>query len=345
MEKSANSVWQRMKDKEIPFEEVHDAFFARFIVDCPLQMEKIECWKVYAILTGIYRPNTARLRDWISLPKANGYESLHAVLMSKTGNWVEVQIRTARMQEIAEKGFAAYWKYKSDDQTESGFDEWLKKVKDLIANEQTSALEFVNSFKLDLFSDEIFVFTPKGDMISLPKGSTVLDLAYSIHSEIGNHSIAANVNNRLVQLDQELHTGDQVEIITSEAQHPQESWFDFLATAYAKSRLKIGIKDYRKIFREEGEKRLNQIMEKLGIELSKTNRAKIIEVEKLAGAVDLFYFVAHDKINEQTIKAIFKESSNSNNLMRYLTFGLLRNNPKVKEEKTTSTLQENSIIQ
>ena len=334
-ERSVNSVWKRMMDKELSFEELYGSFVVRFITDCPIDQERIECWKIYAALTNFYRPNTAKLKDWISFPKTNGYESLHAVVMGQTGNWVEVQIRSQRMEEIAEKGFAAYWKYKTDDKTESGFDIWLKKAQDLIGSDSTNAIEFVDNFKLDLFSDEIFVFTPKGKMISLPKGSTALDFAYNIHSEIGDHSIAANVNNQLSQLEHVLRTGDQVEIITSEAQHPQEKWFSFLITATAKSRLKNGIKEYRRTFREQGEAKFNEIMGRLGLEASKANRNKLMLSEKLSSSVDFYYQVATGKIDERLLREVLKPQSGGNNFVRYITFGLLGGNNKTKVEEAS----------
>ena len=334
-ERSANSVWKRMMDKELSFEELYGSFVVRFITDCPVDQERIECWKIYAVLTNFYRPNTAKLKDWISFPKTNGYESLHAVVMGQTGNWVEVQIRSQRMEEIAEKGFAAYWKLKTDDKIESGFDVWLKKAQDLIGSDNTNAIEFVDNFKLDLFSDEIFVFTPKGKMISLPKGSTALDFAYNIHSEIGDHSIAANINNQLSQLEQVLHTGDQVEIITSEAQHPQEKWFGFLITATAKSRLKNGIKEYRRTFREKGEAKFNEMMDKLGLEASKANRNKMMLSEKLSSSVDFFYQVATGKIDERLLRDVLKPQSGGNNFVRYITFGLLGGNNRTKVEEAS----------
>ena len=332
-ERSVNSIWKRMMEKELSFEELYGSFVIRFIADCPMELERIECWKIYAVLTNFYRPNTAKLKDWISFPKTNGYESLHAVVMGQTGNWVEVQIRSERMEEIAEKGFAAYYKYKTDNLTESGFDEWLKKAQNLIGSESNNAIEFVDNFKLDLFSDEIFVFTPKGKMISLPKRSTVLDFAYNIHSEIGDHSIAANVNNHLTQLDQVLRTGDQVEVITSEAQHPQEKWFEFLVTATAKSRLKSGIKEYRRTFREEGEKKFEEIMRKLDLEASKANRNTVMAAEKLSSSVDFYYRVATGKIDERVIREVLKPQSNSGGFVRYITFGLLGGSSKTKVEK------------
>lgn len=336
-ERSVNSVWKRMMDKELAFEDLYGSFIVRFVTDSPKEQERIDCWKIYALLTNCYRPYTKKLKDWISFPKANGYESLHAVVMGQTGNWVEVQIRSERMDEIAEKGFAAYYKYKTDNQTESGFDEWLKKAQNLISNDSNNAIEFVDSFKLDLFSDEISVFTPRGQMIPLPKGATVLDFAYSIHSEIGDHSIAANVNSHLSQLDQVLRTGDRVEVITSEAQHPQEKWFEFLVTATAKSRLKNGIKEYRRTFREAGEKKYEEIMNKIGLEASKANRNQVMAVEKLTSAVDFYYQVATGKIDERIIRDVLKPQSGSANFVRYLTFGLLGNKEKDETPSITSS--------
>ena len=339
-ERSVNSVWKRMMDKELAFEDLYGSFIVRIITDCPKEQERMECWRIYAVLTNCYRPYTQKLKDWISFPKANGYESLHAVVMGQTGNWVEVQIRSQRMEEIAEKGFGAYWKYKTDDdRTESGFDEWLKKAQDLIGSESDSAIEFVDNFKLDLFSDEIYVFTPQGKMITLPKGSTALDFAYYIHSEIGDHSIAANVNSKLSQLDRQLTKGDQVEIITSESQHPQEKWFEFLATATAKSRLKNGIKEYRRTFREEGEQKFEAIMKKLGLEPSKASRNQVMTAEGLTSSIDFYYMVATGKIDERVIRSVLKPQSNGS-FVRFISFGLLGNNKEKDETPSLTTSGE-----
>ena len=335
IERSTYSIWKRMQKKQLTFEELYGNFNVRLITDCPLDMEKIECWKIYAILTDVYTPNAARLKDWISTPKMNGYESIHALFMSYEGNWVEVQIRSKRMNEIAEKGFAAYWQYRTDtdNQTESGFDEWLKRINELLGSESDSTIDFVDTFTNDLFSDEIKVFTPQGKAITLPKHSTVLDFAYSIHSEVGNHSIAAHVNNQLVQLDHKLKTGDQVEVITSEAQHPQEKWFEFLNTAFAKSKLKAGIKEYRRGFREKGEEIFEAIMKKLGLEPSKANRNKVMESQRLISAVDFFYYLSQGKITEHTISKVLKPQSGSSSggFLRAITFGLLGNGDKQEE--------------
>ena len=297
-------------------------------------MEKIECWKIYAVITDVYMPNVSKLKDWISTPKINGYESIHAVFMSHDGKWVEVQIRSKRMNEIAEKGFTAYWSYRTDNQTESGFDEWLKRVNELISSESDSTLDFVDTFTNDLFSDEIKVFTPQGKAITLPKHSTVLDFAYNIHSEVGNHSIAAHVNNQLVQVDHRLKTGDQVEVITSEVQHPQEKWFEFLNTAFAKSKLKAGIKEYRRSFREQGEEMFNAIMKKLDLEASKANIHKVMDEEHISSVVDFYYYIVQGKINEQIIQHILKPQSNSGGILKRLTFGLLGSDSR--QEKATA---------
>ena len=210
-----------MKTKNVPFEEVYDLFAIRIIIDTHPDAEKAECWKVYSAITDYYRPNPDRLRDWISTPKANGYESLHTTVMGPNGNWVEVQIRTTRMDDIAEKGYAAHWKYKEATAGQNALDEWLKKIRELLESPESNALDFLDEFKLNLFADEIFVFTPKGDLKTLPLEASALDFAFNIHTKIGNTAIGAKVNHKLVSLNHKLKSGDQVEIITSDKQKPQ----------------------------------------------------------------------------------------------------------------------------
>ena len=329
IERSTHSIWKRMQRKQLTFDDLYGNFHVRFVVHCPMDMEKIECWKAYAVITEVYTPNVSKLKDWISTPKINGYESIHCVFMGSDGKWVESQIRSDRMNEIDEKGFTAYWLYRTENQSESGLEEWLKRVNEIVNAESDSTLDFVDTFTNDLFSEEIKVFTPQGKAITLPKHSTALDFAYNIHSEIGNHSIAAQVNNKLVHLEYELKTGDQVEIITSESQHPQEKWFEFLNTAFAKAKLKAGIKEYRRDFREKGEERFNEIMKKLDLEPSKTNRAKVMEEEKISSAVDFYYYLAEGRITEQTIQRVLKpQSSNGGGIWKRLTFGLLGSSAK-----------------
>ncbi|MFM9056520.1 MAG: RelA/SpoT family protein, partial [Bacteroidota bacterium] len=228
--KSINSIWIKMKKQQVTFEEVYDLFAIRIIIDTPYEREKADCWKVYSIVTDHFTPNPDRLRDWISTPKANGYESLHTTVMSREGKWVEVQIRTRRMDEIAEKGYAAHWKYKESNQ-ESALDEWIGRIRELLENPESNALDFMDDFKLNLFSDEIFVFTPTGDIRTLPASSTVLDFAYEIHSDIGSRCIGAKINHRLVALSHVLRSGDQVEILTSAKQEPKDDWLGHAVTA------------------------------------------------------------------------------------------------------------------
>ena len=330
LERSQSSLWERMhKSGGLSLDEIYDAFVLRIIIDCPLEMEKIQCWQTFGVLTMFYRPNNSRLRDWLSFPKTNGYESIHAVFMSQQGNWIETQIRTRRMDIIAERGVMAYLKYINDNKAaENTLKSWIDNVKDLINSGDSSAIEFINSFKLDLFNDEIFVFTPKGEMKSMPKGSTVLDFAYMIHSEIGNHCIGANVNKKLKKLDYVLNMGDQVEVITSEHQAPQERYFDSLVTSLAKSRLKAGLKDYRRSFKEVGKKKLEEMFNKLNVDFSKQNRNVAAEKAKLSGRIDLYYYVAIGKITFHDIESFFKPSNNANNsnlFLKILTFGLAGN--------------------
>ena len=342
IERRQSSLWERMRKFGLSLDEIYDAYVLRIIIDCPVEMEKIQCWQTFGVMTMFYRPNNSRLRDWLSFPKTNGYESIHAVFMSKQGNWIETQIRTQRMNIIAERGVMAYLKYKNDvNAAENSLKSWLDNVISLTNSSDSSAVEFINSFKLDLFSDEIFVFTPKGEMKSMPKGATVLDFAYMIHSEIGNHCIGANVNKKLTTIDYVLNMGDQVEIITSEYQHPQEKSFDFLVTSLAKSRLKAGIKEYRKSFKESGKDKLHEYFDKLNVEFTKPNRNFVVEELGLAGRIDLYYNIAIGKITSQDIEPIFKNDNarnNSNSLLKILTFGLVGSNNKT--EKTSVTPKE-----
>ena len=320
LERCQSGIWERMHKYELSLNEIYDVFVVRIIIDCPLELEKIQCWQAFGVLTMFYRPNNARLRDWLSFPKTNGYESIHAVFMSQQGNWIETQIRTRKMDIIARRGVMAYLKYKNDH---NSLMLWLDNVKNLTNSGDSSAIEFLNSFKLDLFNDEIFVFTPKGEMKNMPKGSTVLDFAYMIHSEIGNHCIGANVNKKLVQMDYVLNMGDQVEIITSDFQMPQEKSFDYLVTSIAKSRLKAGIKDYRRTFKEKGKSRLEEFFKSFNVDFSRQNINYIVEKVGLGGRIDLYYYVALGKITCQDIEPLFNNGRRASNvLLKILTFGL-----------------------
>lgn len=340
IERNVSSVWERMVKFGMSLEEVYDVYVARIIIDCPnIEDEKVKCWETFAAFTKYYYPDNKKMRDWVSFPKTNGYSSIHAVFMNQNGNWVETQIRTERMDEIAENGFAAYWKYRDKNSTaESGLDLWMKVVKDLVkqADENhASAIEFIDSFKLDLFNDEIFVFTPNGDKMTLPKGSTVLDFAYNIHSDLGNHCVGANINKKLSPIQTELKMGDQVEIITSEHQEPQEKWFDYLATSSAKSRLKNGIKDFRKVFKDKGKTMLKEYFDRAKIDFSRLNRNILVEKFNLANRNDLYYYVATNKIGQQDVETILKkkDASMSDYLVKYLTLGFVKPSQKKNEEK------------
>ena len=289
--KSIHSIWNKMKKKAIPFEEVYDLFAIRVILDSTPENEKADCWKAYSIVTDLYRPNPDRLRDWISSPKANGYESLHTTVMGPRGQWVEVQIRTTRMNEIAEKGFAAHWKYK-EASTDSGLDQWVQKVREMLKNPDSNALEFLDDFKMNLFSDEIFIFTPKGALLRLPSNATALDFAFEIHSDVGASCIGAKVNHKLVPLNYKLQNGDQVEVITSSKQTPKEDWLSFVVTAKAKAKIKSSLKDEKRKIAEEGKEILERKMKTLKITYNSDNLHKLSYYFKLPSTQDLFVNVA-----------------------------------------------------
>ncbi|MDE6180814.1 MAG: TGS domain-containing protein, partial [Phocaeicola sp.] len=239
--KSIHSIYQKMKKQKCPFEGVYDLFAIRIILDAPIEKEKQECWQVYSIVTDMYMPNPKRLRDWLSVPKSNGYESLHTTVMGPEGKWVEVQIRTERMDEIAERGLAAHWRYKGV-KGESGLDEWLTSIRETLENAD-SDLEVMDQFKLELYEDEVFVFTPKGDLHKMPKGATVLDFAFAIHSKLGSKCIGAKVNGKNAQLKQILNSGDQVEVMTSNTQTPKRDWLNIVTTSKARTKIRQAIKE------------------------------------------------------------------------------------------------------
>lgn len=298
--KSVYSIFTKMKNKNIPFEGVYDIFALRIIVDSPQDKEKADCWNAYSIVTDYYQPNPDRLRDWISTPKANGYESLHTTVMSPTGKWVEVQIRSRRMDDIAEKGYAAHWKYKEGG-TESNFDNWISQIRELLENPESNAVDFLDDFKLNLFSEEIFVFTPKGEIKNLPVGSTALDFAFEIHSQVGEHCIGAKVNNKLVPLSSKLKSGDQVEIITSRKQKPTESWLDYVITGKAKSKIKASLRESRKKTAEEGKLKLDKFLKKHRITNNNTNHRVLQSIFKQPSMSEIYYRVAIDLIKLERI--------------------------------------------
>ena len=271
--KSVYSIWNKMQKQNIPFEEVYDLFAIRIILNTSLEEEKADCWKVYSIVTDFYKPNPDRLRDWVSTPKANGYESLHTTVMSKGGQWVEVQIRTQRMNEIAEKGYAAHWKYKDTQAAKdqrSGLELWISKVREILEQSDVNAIEFVDDFRSNLFNDEVFVFTPKGELRTLPFGSTALDFAFEIHTEVGARCIGAKINQRLVPLNHVLKNGDQVEILTSTKQKPSEDWLRFVVSSKAKSKIKDSLKEDIKKVGVEGKEIVKRKLKQMKMPFNST---------------------------------------------------------------------------
>lgn len=302
--KSIHSIWNKMKKQEIPFEEVYDLFAVRIIVDTPHHYEKAACWQVYSIVTDFYKPNPDRLRDWVSTPKANGYESLHTTVMSRKGKWVEVQIRTKRMNEIAEKGYAAHWKYKDGmvSSHESGLELWVQKVREMLEGNDTNAIEFVDDFRANLFNEEVFVFTPKGDLKILPSGSTSLDFAFDIHTEVGAKCLGAKVNNRLVPLNYELRNGDQIEILTSSKQRPNEDWLRFVVTSKAKSKIKDTLKEAKKQAALDGKEIIQRKLKQMKIPFDGdvANQLRAYFDEKTV--TDFYYKVGKGVIDPSRIK-------------------------------------------
>lgn len=297
--KSIHSILTKMKKQNIPFEEVYDLFAIRIIVDTDFELEKSDCWKVYSIVTNHYRPNPDRLRDWVSSPKANGYESLHTTVMGPKGKWVEVQIRTRRMDEIAEKGYAAHWKYKDNQSPQdNGLEEWLARVREILENAESNALDFLDDFKLNFFADEIFVFTPKGDLRKLPANATILDFAFEIHSELGEKCIGGKVNNRLVPLNHKLSNGDQVEILTSTKQTPKEEWLHFVVTAKAKSRIRDYMKHEKMRASSMGKEIIERKFAQEKVPFNSEALQDIISYFHLPTVAELYYQIANDKLDK-----------------------------------------------
>ncbi len=312
--KSTYSIWSKMDKQNIPFEEVYDLFAIRIIVNVPDLQEKAALWQVYSIVTDFYKPNPDRLRDWVSTPKANGYESLHTTVMSSDGSWVEVQIRSKRMDEIAEKGYAAHWKYKgSGAGQESGLEQWITKVRELMESNDISAMEFVDDFRSNLFNEEVFVFTPKGELKRLPYGATALDFAFEIHTEVGNHCLGAKVNQKLVALHHVLKNGDQVEVLTSDKQKPNEDWLRFVVSSKARSKIKEGLKENKKTVASEGKEIMLRKLKQLKIEPNNENFDRLRAFFNVNNQLDLFYNTAKGFIDTRDLKRFKRDSINSNN--------------------------------
>jgi GTP diphosphokinase / guanosine-3',5'-bis(diphosphate) 3'-diphosphatase len=300
--KSIHSIWNKMKKKGVSFEEVYDLFAIRIIVNSTPEREKEDCWKVYSMITDEYTPSPERLRDWLSNPKSNGYEALHTTVMGPQGKWVEVQIRTKRMNEIAEKGLAAHWKYKEGANDENRFDQWLSQIREVITNQEVDSVDFLHDFKRSFLAEEIYIYTPKGDVKMLPVGATALDFAFAVHSEVGIKCIGAKVNHKLVPISHKLRSGDQVEIITSNKQKPSEDWLNFVVTAKARTKIKDSLKEEKKGVAEEGKYTVQRKLEGLGAALSSHNIDELVNFYKLPAPLELYYQVAIKGIDLKELK-------------------------------------------
>ena len=343
--KTAYSIWQKMQADQTPFEEVYSTFSVEIIINSEIEKEKFDCWAAYSVVTGIYTPNNKKLRDWISTPKANGYEAIHATVMGPDGHWIDVHIRSKRMDEIAMKGYAAHWKYKDQEKLDAGLDKWLKRTRELLKESEEETIDFINDFKKNLFEDEIVIFTPKGDMINMPTGATVLDFAYAIHTELGNHCIGANVNHRLVPVDYQIKSGDQVQVIDSKIQLPNEDWYNYVRTARAKTRIKIAIKNDRKKYRAEGKEKLNNYLEQIKLESTKPILNKLIEANNLKGVVDLYYYVAKDKIGLKNIKYVLTPHESITNWVKNLRLPFVKPKmPGTTSEGLLSSSDDSVVI-
>lgn len=290
--KSIHSIWNKMKKKGVSFEEVYDLFAIRVILSSPPEKEKEDCWKVYSMITDEYLPAPERLRDWLSNPKSNGYEALHTTVMGPLGKWVEVQIRTKRMNEIAEKGVAAHWKYKEGGGDESRFEKWLNQVREMLTTQDTDSIDFLQDFKRSFLAEEIYVYTPKGDVKMLPIGATALDFAFAVHSEVGSKCIGAKVNHKLVPISHKLRSGDQVEIIASNKQKPSEDWLAFVVTAKARTKIKDALKEEKKAVADEGKYTLQRKLEGLGVAFNQHNIDELVAHYKYHSNLELFYQIA-----------------------------------------------------
>ncbi|MBE8723622.1 RelA/SpoT family protein [Flavobacterium hungaricum] len=329
--KSIYSIRRKMRAQNVTFDEVYDKFALRIVYKSDAHEEKFVAWKIYSIVTDHYRPSPSRLRDWISSPKSTGYEALHITVMGPKGRWVEVQVRSERMDEIAEKGYAAHYKYKNGATEESGLDTWLNLLREALENQETNAVDFVEDFKMNLYSKEIFVFTPKGEIKSLPKGATSLDFAFSIHSEIGIKTRGTRVNGRLVPLNHELKSGDQVEVITSVNQKPTINWLEYVTTSRAKNKIKNVLNENTKKIAEEGKELLVRKLKHLKITFNEQVTNELVNFFKLKTSLDLFYRVGIGAIENQQLKDYAAQKSNT-----FINF--FKN--KIKRNKDTTAAED-----
>ena len=343
--KSIFSIRRKIRDQGVSFEEVYDKFAVRIIYKSDIKDEKFLAWKIYSIVTDYFRPNPIRLRDWISAPKSTGYEALHITVMGPKGRWVEVQIRSERMNEIAEKGYAAHFKYKEGEkEQDENLESWIGKLQEVIENPDSNAVEFVEQFKLNLYAKEIFVFTPNGDLKSLPKDATPLDFSFSIHTEIGMKTRGAKVNGKLVPLSHVLQSGDQVDIITSENAKPTSNWLDYVTTTRAKSKIKSSLKEEKKTIAEDGKEILRRKLKQLKISLNEKSINELVNYFNLNTSLDLFYRVGISSIDNTMLKSY--AASRSNALVSYIKNKITRNKGLIKEsvEKDEITSKYDMLV-
>lgn len=326
--KSIYSIRNKMLKKNISIDEVYDRFAIRIIYDSDKKNEKLLAWKIYSIVTDVYRPNPARLRDWISNPKTNGYEALHTTVVGPKKKWIEVQIRSERMHEIAERGYAAHFKYKEGESNESGIEEWLNRLKEVMENQESNAVDFVDDFKLNLYSDEIFVFTPEGDLVSLSKGATALDFAFAVHTGLGLKTRGTKVNGKIVPLNFVLKSGDQVQVIKSNNSKPTASWLKYVVTSRAKSKIRAALKENKKIIAEEGKEILKRKLKQLKFSFNDNIINKLQVFFNLRTTQDLFYGVGVGNIDNLELKRFAKAQNN-----RIIKFFRRSNKDKKIEEK------------
>ncbi|MFD1294022.1 RelA/SpoT family protein [Lutibacter holmesii] len=309
--KSIYSIRKKMLSQGVTYDEIYDKFAIRIIYESTLKAEKFDAWKIYSIVTDHFRPNPSRLRDWISQPKSTGYESLHITVMGPQGKWVEVQIRSERMDEIAEKGYAAHYKYKNKEEGENGLDDWLNKIKETLESPDSNAIDFVEDFKLNLYSKEIFVFTPNGDLKALPKNATALDFAFTIHTQVGMNCRGAKINGKLKPISHQLKSGDQVDIITAKNQKPNVGWLEFVVTARARTRIKNALKEDQKKIAEEGKEILARKLKHLKINLDEKTVNELVTFFKLKTSLDLFYRMGIGSIDNNQLKEFMSKRSNA----------------------------------
>lgn len=307
--KSIYSIRKKMLSQGVSFDEIYDKFAIRIIIDSDVEHEKSDCWRAYSIVTDHFRPNTERLRDWISAPKANGYESLHTTVMGPEGHWVEVQIRSRRMDEVAERGYAAHWKYKEDSSGQTKLDEWVNRIREVLENNEGSAVDFVDEFKMNLMADEIYIFTPRGDLKILPSSSTPLDFSFSIHTDVGLKTLGAKVNGRLVPLAYRLKSGDQVEIITSQKQKPKEDWLNYVVSTKARNNIKSALKSERKEIAEDGKEILERKLKYIKVKPSKNLLQEMVKYFKLKNSTELYYKVGMRIIDNAQLKAFMRDQN------------------------------------